>query len=51
MDLESIIRSEISQKEKHDHGILTNLFAGRNRDADVENTHMGMGAEEDELED
>ena len=50
MDLETVIQSEVSQKEKNKYRILmhiygtskngTNEFARRNRDTDVENKRM-----------
>ena len=55
MDLETVIQSEVSQKEKnkyrmlkHIYGIkkkmvLKNLGAGQNKDADVDNGLEDMG--------
>ena len=53
MNLEPVIQSEVSQKEKNEYDILTihsksrklvlmKLSAGQNRDADVENKFVDM---------
>ena len=58
MNLESVIPSEVNQKEKNKYQILTHIcgiekngtdepnIQGRKRDADVENTHVGTVGEE-----
>ena len=45
MDLESVIQSEVSQKEKNRYHMLTHIYEGqdRNKDADVENGLEDMG--------
>ena len=49
MDLESVIQSEVSQKEKNKYRMLTHIYGikkkigseelDRNKDADIENGH------------
>ena len=58
MNLESVIQSEVNQKEKNKYQILTHVcgiekngtdepnIQGRKIDADVENTHVGTLGEE-----
>ena len=53
IDLESVIQSEVSQKEKNKYRILTHTcvekwcrwtyLQGRNRDIDIKNGHVDMG--------
>ena len=55
MELESVMQSEVSQKEKNKYSMLTHLYwsiiawQDRNKDADVENGLEDMGRGKDKL--